>query len=476
MKTLTLRTRIFLSYLLLIGTAVVAIIIIANRQIVAASEDAYYSNFEEKAGIIIDEMIEVWENQADDVPLDEEAIYVAVRELAEDLNITVTLLDVDSLEVIFDSRLEDIDDELYDEPDIVHLLEEEEPINHENDRDGQVYRADFVYFDNEPVLIVRVGESWQPLVQTMRTQTIALSAGLIGTGLIALLVFGSWLANALTKPLTQLRQTAQQMAAGNLDTRASTNAPGEVATLAHDFNAMAEAVENMVAQQKAFASNAAHELRTPLTAIILRTETLLEDNPDPALTQQYITEIDAEAQRLNRLVEDLRLLSRLDANKLVLSRDQVDVGQVAQHLARTFQPQIKEKGLIYSTVVNTDMPYVQASVTHIQIVLRNLIENAIKYTPEQGAITVSVVAIGGNIQVTVQDNGIGVEKAHLSHLFNRFYRVDKARNRAIPGTGLGLSLVQSIVSLYGGTISISSEGIGHGTTVLLTLPQMGFKK
>ncbi len=470
MKRLPLRTRIFLSYLLLIGLAVTIIIFLANRQIVAVTEDTHYEGFEEKADFVIGELEELFWPVIYEEPYDEAELNNQLIDLAADLEMSIVLSWIDPLEVFFDSDIGRVAYDVPDTDDVWHLIEEEEVINFEDVERGWVYRTDMVYFEEEPAFIVRVGQPSQPIDVAARNQTLFLTAALLGVGALLLLIFGSWLANALTRPLTQLGQTAREMAVGNLSTRANTNAPGEVATLAQDFNKMAEAVEKMVAEQRAFASNAAHELRTPLTAIRLRTETLLEDDPDEALTQQYIAEIDAEALRLSRLVEDLRLLSQVDANRLEAANETVEVGRVLHRLAQEFDKQIADKQLIYTTVVASDLPPIKASLTHIQVVLRNLIENAIKYTPEQGAVTVTAVTMGGNVQITVQDNGLGIEAEHLPKLFNRFYRVDPSRNRSIPGTGLGLSLVHSIVSLYGGTIAITSEGVGQGTTALLTFP------
>ena len=171
------------------------------------------------------------------------------------------------------------------------------------------------------------------------------AVGALGVAAILIVGLGSLMANTLTRPLNQLRRTAQEMAEGNLNTRAETDAPPEIAELARDFNEMSEAVETMVTEQKAFTGNVAHELRTPLTAIRLRTETLLEDEPDEALTRRYIEEIDAEARRLSRLVEDLRLLARSDANRIEVGHEMVDFCRIIRTLKQEYHTQLVQKQL-----------------------------------------------------------------------------------------------------------------------------------
>lgn len=468
----TLRTRIFLSYLFLIGLAAVFAAGVANRQLRDVVEDNFYEGFDEKANVATGTAEDLFFELIEEEIEDESFIFTELQELADDLNIQIMLLELDGETVFFDSE-RGVGDYFIDESeDIAYLIEQNESIDHEDEENGRIYRSSFVYYEgDEPEYIVRVMESQEPLTASLRNQSFLLTAVTLIVAALILLALGAFLANGLTRPLTQLRQSAQAMAAGKLDTRANTQAPPEISLLAEDFNQMATAVENMVAEQRAFASNAAHELRTPLTAIRIRTETLLEDNPDAALRLRYITEIDAEAKRLTRLVNDLRLLSRADAQNLAAGNERVDLVQLIKGVEQAFAMQIKQKQLTYSTQLPTQPHFVQASVTHMRVVVRNIIENAIKYTPEQGAIDVSLQPYNNShLQFEVGDNGMGIAAEDLPQLFNRFYRVDKAHSRKIPGSGLGLSLVSSIVNLYDGTVTVTSDGVGKGTTVRVILP------
>ena len=341
------------------------------------------------------------------------------------------------------------------------------------DENGEVieYRLRMIALEDDPIYLLAFGASNAVIGSNTQRSALALAGLTAAAGIFLLLLLGRWLVNTLTRPLTDLRRSAQAMAAGQLDTRAATDAPPEIRGLAEDFNRMATAVENMVAEQRAFASNAAHELRTPLTAMRIRTEALLEDEPDEALRQTYVTEIQDEIGRLTRLVEDLRLLSRADAQNLEIGNESVNLVSLVRALDREFSRQIKGKQLNLKLTAPDEIYVVRGSTSHMRVLLRNVIENAIKYTPAGGRIGIDLDDDqAGNHQLTVRDTGVGIPAADLPHLTKRFYRVDKAHSRKVPGSGLGLSLVHSIVELYGGRLEVTSEGSERGTTVKIVLP------
>ncbi|MEM7128011.1 MAG: HAMP domain-containing sensor histidine kinase [Chloroflexota bacterium] len=515
----SLRTRIFLSYFLLIASAGLLFNWFFANRIAAIADESFFDSFEQKVEIVVASV----EDIANEIPpneiglgerlLDERfgepieanerraynALYAEITQLATNQGLHIMLIYPDEELVLFDSQPYEMPYLVGEWEEVWQAIESEEPIQREYEELDSVYRAVPIFYENgfygnEDSIMVRVGESWFGTSDTVRSQQQILAVSTLFGGVILLLALGSWMANALTKPLTELRRTVQEMATGNLGSRSTTNAPAEIEQLAWDFNQMAEAVESMVVEQKAFASNAAHELRTPLTAIRIRTETLLEDDPDQALTRQYIYEIDDEARRLTRLVEDLRFLSHTDAQNLTIGNEQVDVGRLLATITQEFEPQIRTKNIDYQTILGTEPLLLQASLAHLHVILRNLVENAIKYTPEDGSIIITVKRSEDDLDngpqlndmshaehetcserrahahIVIEDTGMGIPEDELALIFNRFYRVDKARNRKIPGSGLGLSLVQSLVALYEGKISIESDGLGQGTTATLTWP------
>lgn len=289
-----------------------------------------------------------------------------------------------------------------------------------------------------------------------------------GAGVIAAL----WLARSIIRPLYKLRESAARLSTGDFSHRVAYAGKDEIGDVAQAFNEMAQQVESMLEEQRAFASNTSHELRTPLTTIRLRTEALRYDKTlDSADAQRYIAEIDEEVMRLGNLVQDLTLLSRFDAGRAELGQDQVDMVRFAGSIQQQVATPAQDKNLSITLRLPDAPLLVNASLTHLTVVFRNLLDNAIKYTPEGGQITWTLARDDGGIFSTICDTGRGVDAAHLPRLFERFYRVDKARTRDIPGTGLGLALVKSIVEAYGGQISMTSEGVDKGSTVSVFWPQ-----
>lgn len=305
---------------------------------------------------------------------------------------------------------------------------------------------------------------------TVQQRTIGLATSFAIVTLIGLGV-ALWLAASMTRPLSHLRDTALAMAQGDLSQRVTPARKDEIGEVGSAFNSMAERVEAMVAEQRAFASNASHELRTPLTTIRLRTEALQDSLDDPELTAIYVDEIDSEAKRMGRLVDDLLLLSRLDAKRLMAGNEAIDAARLLQVLQREYGRQANEKQIELSVSTAPDMPMpVEANLSHLRVVFGNVIGNAIKYTQVGGKVSADLRLRHDKVQLTVTDNGSGIAADDLPNIGKRFYRVDKAHSRDIPGTGLGLSLVSSILELYNGHFQIESKGLGHGMTVTIVWP------
>ncbi len=297
-------------------------------------------------------------------------------------------------------------------------------------------------------------------------------------GLVFALVTAAALAAALAvsrsivRPLETLRQSALRLSQGDLAHRVTYAADDEIGQVARAFNEMAHRVESMLNEQRAFASNTSHELRTPLTAIRLRTEALRSDPTlDAATMRRYIAEVDDEVARLGALIEDLGLLSRFDAGRAELGDTEIDLARFLNNLYQQMQQLARARGLRLEWSAPADSPIVSASLSHLTVVFRNLLDNAIKYTPEGGTVTLTLSAHTAGAQIVIRDTGRGIEPEHAPHVFERFYRADRARSREIPGTGLGLALVKSIVEAYGGSITLHSEGAGKGTTATVIWPR-----
>lgn len=247
-----------------------------------------------------------------------------------------------------------------------------------------------------------------------------------------------------------------------------------VLSVFHDISNLQENYE----RQADFVSNASHELKTPLTSIQGFAETLLDGAlEDPELRRKFTRIICEEAQRMNRLVEDLLLLAKLDSlqyrNQVKI--EEVDIAKILKTVTYRLSPQTKAKKQRVLVEIPPEPLYTQANYDWLLQVLLNLFENAVKYTPEKGEIILSAHYKNDAIQITIKDTGIGIPVDCLPYIFERFYRVDKARSRAAGGSGLGLSIARYIAGLLGGTIEAKSTP-GKGSTFTLLLPKTAEKR
>lgn len=344
------------------------------------------------------------------------------------------------------------------------------------DGEAYFYTAAPVSVDGRRLGIIQLVVPTQNL-QTMvsgRWLELALICALL-TLVAALAAF--LLARSIIRPLSLLRESAHKLSAGDFSHRVAYARRDEIGEVAQAFNEMARQVESMLEEQRAFASNTSHELRTPLTTIRLRTEALRYDKTlDEATASQYITEIDDEMMRLGNLIQDLTLLSRFDAGRAELGQDQVDMLRFAGSVQHQVTAGAQDKQIkVALHLPEAEALPIRASIHHLTVVFRNLLDNAIKYTPAGGQVTWNLEQKTDGVYSIISDSGQGVDAEHLPHLFERFYRVDKARSRDVPGTGLGLALVKSIVEAYGGTINIESSGTDQGTTVRVFWPYQPLK-
>ncbi|MCM3627657.1 cell wall metabolism sensor histidine kinase WalK [Paenibacillus glycanilyticus] len=231
--------------------------------------------------------------------------------------------------------------------------------------------------------------------------------------------------------------------------------------------------EKLEQSRRQFVANVSHELRTPLTTIKSYAEALNDGALDEReLSERFVGVIRNETERMIRLVTDLLHLSRLDSNQAPLRRRKTNIHEMLDEVTDRFSFQLRQKSIRAAIVVDRDLTSGWLDRDQIDQVLDNLISNAIKYTLEGGSIELSAhKQDAATIAVSVKDTGIGIPKKDLSRIFDRFYRVDKARSRNMGGTGLGLSIAREIVKAHGGTISLKSE-LNEGTTVTFTLPAL----
>ncbi len=226
-------------------------------------------------------------------------------------------------------------------------------------------------------------------------------------------------------------------------------------------------LENM---RREFVSNVSHELKTPLTTIQAYTETLLDGAiDDPDNNRKFLERIDEQADRLHRLILDLLSLARIESAEDACELIPVPILDIVQTCLAEHQPVAESKGVTLQSELPPENVVVWADEEGLLTVLNNLVNNAIKYTPAGGRVSVRWRIEGRRAVIEVEDTGIGIPKAHQVRVFERFYRVDKARSRELGGTGLGLSIVKHWVQVFGGTVEVASE-LGRGTTFSVRLP------
>ena len=221
--------------------------------------------------------------------------------------------------------------------------------------------------------------------------------------------------------------------------------------------------------QKEFVADVSHELKTPITSIMGYADTLLEGDYDKETQEKFLNVIATESRRMARLVTDLLTLSRYDNNKNKTKKVQFDLGELVKKCQEKLAIEIKKKNHDVKCFVTADVPLVYADKDDIERVILNILTNSIKYTKENGEIKIYVGFVYNDAYIKIFDNGIGIPEEDLSRIFERFYRVDKARTREFGGTGLGLSIAQEILSKNNGSIDIKSE-VGKGTEVVIRIP------
>ena len=221
--------------------------------------------------------------------------------------------------------------------------------------------------------------------------------------------------------------------------------------------------------RREFVADVSHELKTPITSIMGYSDTLLEGEYDKETQERFLKVIATESRRMAKLVTDLLTLSRFDNNQILQEKTRFDLGELVKQCQESLEIQISGKNHKVECFVTADVPPVYADREGIQRVIINILTNAIKYTPEGGNIKIYVGFVYNDAYIKVIDNGLGIPEEDLKRIFERFYRVDKARTRKMGGTGLGLSIAKEILDRNGGNIDIKSEE-GKGTEVVIRIP------
>ncbi len=291
---------------------------------------------------------------------------------------------------------------------------------------------------------------------------IALVVGILG------LIFGVLASRGLTAPLNRLAVAAQAIGARNLDYRVPVQGSTEMREVAESFNEMAADLQSAESLRRNLLADVAHELRTPLTVLQGNLQAILEDVYP--LDKSEMVRLHDQTRHLHRLVNDLHELAQAEAHQLPLLKQALDPTALAQEAVELFGPVAEEKGVALRLAAEREDVTIQGDRARLMQVLQNLLHNALRHTPTEGEIEVTVTGQADGVEIAVRDTGEGITAEDLPHIFERFYRSGKARDRDSGGTGLGLAIVRALVEAHDGRVSVTSGGKGAGSRFTVWLP------
>ena len=288
---------------------------------------------------------------------------------------------------------------------------------------------------------------------------------------LAALVVAAVFVLALMRRLQDLTNSMRSVAAGDYSYRHEIRGQDEISELGEEFNLLTERLETTEKQRRRFVSDASHELKTPLASIRLLSDSIVQnEGMDPVTVREFAADIGHEAQRLQRTTEDLLDLSRMD-DGIGFVPEPADVSRAAEDALVLLRPLARERDVQLSAALDEGC-IVMGSADELFKIIFNLIENAIKYNVPDGSVTLTVRRGEKTVEIEVADTGIGIPEEDRPYIFDRFYRVDKARSRASGGNGLGLSIVHDAVLAHGGSVSVD-QNTPQGSVFSVTLPRIG---
>jgi two-component system, OmpR family, sensor kinase len=324
-----------------------------------------------------------------------------------------------------------------------------------------------VFEEGKMAYIVQVAGPLNSIWETLKGLKFILFLLLPITVVLTSVLAAEFLASITLKPLKIMTETAHQITAENMSLRIATpESQDEIRQLAETFNEMLDKIEQVLISQKQFIQDVSHELRTPLTIMRGELEVALKR---PRSAEEYSSTLESsleETKKISILLENLLTLARLDRSSATLSKEHVEISALMRDVLDNMEILAHQKGIEIEFVCQNGVVLL-IDKDQIMRVLINILDNAIKYTPENGKIFIEVIREKGNAIITISDTGIGIPEHDLSHIFDRFYQVDKSRSGA--GFGLGLSIARSIVLAHGGTITVESLP-KQGATFLISLP------
>jgi heavy metal sensor kinase len=328
------------------------------------------------------------------------------------------------------------------------------------------YRLEPIRAEGQVIGAVEVGLPRDDVEESLEALLLIIAIAYPLT-LVLATIGGLLIAGRALAPIDRVTTVARRISAEDLSQRLDMQLPDdEVGRLARTFDEMIARLDDAFRRQRQFTADASHELRTPLTAIKGQTEVALQRERDGEEYREVLTTVNSEVDRMIRLVASLLTLARADARQIGIARDSVDLGELAGDAVAQIRPAAEAKRIGIGTTSDGAVRITADEDLVLQLVL-NLLDNAVKYTPEGGRVEVVTRVANGHAELSVSDNGPGIPAEHLARVFDRFYRVDPARTHG--GAGLGLSISRWIAEAHGGTIDVESAP-GEGSRFTVRLP------
>lgn len=315
------------------------------------------------------------------------------------------------------------------------------------------------------VLIVSSAEEIFSVLDEIRKKLFLIT--IFTCAIIFVLAF--FIANLIMEPLKKILAVLEKISAGQLDQRIEIKNKNEFAQLASSFNKMTNKLAQIENTREEFVSNVSHELKTPLSAIKVLTESMLNEKDIPLdIYREFLSDINSEIDRMTNIVNDLLTLVKLDKKRFPLNISDTNLNNMLENIIKRLTPLADKKNIELEFTCNKNI-ILQADEMKLSLAISNLIDNGIKYTPSGGKVKINIDSDENFAYITVQDNGIGINENEQEKIFERFYRIDKTRDRETGGTGLGLSITNSTIIMHNGNIKLTSDE-GLGTTFVITIP------
>ena len=332
-----------------------------------------------------------------------------------------------------------------------------------------VYAAAAIFNEeNEPIGAVLLSQEASDVFDSLESirRTILLHISLAGVLVCVLVFFASQL---LIGPLKGVLRVVQRMAEGHLNQRIHVKGLDEYSQLGAAFNNMSEKLEQVEKAREEFVSNVSHELKTPLSSIKVLSESILLQEDTPIETyREFLQDITSEVDRMTIIVNDLLELVKLDRREHGFHASTVEVNRLVEDILRRLSPLAEQKRIVL-LFEDVRQVVLDADEVKLSLAISNIVENGIKYTPNGGTVKVIVDADHQNAFITIQDTGIGIPEEEQMKIFNRFYRVDKTRDRGTGGTGLGLAISHAAILLHNGSLRLTSK-LDEGSVFVIRLP------